>query len=245
MDNSKIVSIAILLFLLSPGILFAQSKKRKKSNDFHFEMSFSGGVSYAQSIKDMSDAMFDVGLDDDSQYYTYPNSEKEFGVLDLTLMYKWNAHSGIVLGGSILERFTVAGATEIANDENRLVLNTKVHQVRCQYQWRTSNSRFLMTIGPSLTFFNIVDGWPALFWQQTYSSSIPGLAGGIQYNVINLDAFFVSLSVNGQYTLPAEIDKFRAHQIFAPPSHFSKVVYQPDDIHFSNIGAFLGVGFRI
>jgi hypothetical protein len=102
-----------------------------------------------------------------------------------------------------------------------------------------------MTIGPGLTFFNIVDTYPAFFWQQTYSSSIPGLAGGIQYNVINLDAFFLSLSVNGQYTLPAEIGTLRAHRIHVPPNAFSKVVYQPTDIHFSNIGAYLGVGFRI
>jgi hypothetical protein len=133
MDHSKIVSITILLFLLVQGEVFAQSKKRKKSNDIHFEMTFSGGVSYAQSIKDMSDAMIDAGLDDDNlihhSLYTYPTTEKEFGVLDLTLMYKWNAYSGIVLGGSILERFTLWGRAEMSSDDVRLILNTKVHQV--------------------------------------------------------------------------------------------------------------------
>ena len=124
-------------------------------------------------------------------------------------------------------------------------LETNVHHLRCQYQWRTLNSRFLMTAGPSLTFFKIVDTYPALFWQQNYSSSSLGVAGGIQYNVINLDAFFVSLSINGQYVLPTEIGIFRAHRIHVPPNAFSNVVYRPTDIHFGNIGAYLGVGLRL
>ena len=93
--------------------------------------------------------------------------------------------------------------------------------------------------------FKIVDTYPSLFWQQHYSSSSLGVAGGLQYNVINLDAFFVSLSINGQYVLPTEIGIFRAHRIHVPPNAFSNVVYRPTDIHFGNIGAYLGVGLRL
>ena len=247
MHHSSIISI-IILFLFAHGIVYGQSTKRKKSKDFHFELTFSGGAASAQSISDMSDAMIDAGLDDDTyvnvSHYTFPTTEKEFGVLDLTLAYKWNDHSGIVLGGGILERFEVSGKAEITED-GYLFLSTNVHQVRCQYQRRTANSRAMLTIGPSLTFFKIIDTYPAWFWQQNYSSSVPGLAGGFQYNVINGKVFFLSLAVNGQYTLPAEIGKFYAHRVHVPPTQFSKVVYQPDDIHFSNIGAYIGIGFRI
>ena len=241
-------SILFLFIILANTGLFAQSSKPKKKKDIHFEMTLSAGVAYAQSINDMSYAMEIAGLDDDyhSKYgtYTYPEKEKEFGVLDLSLMYKWNDHSGIVLGGSILERFSLRGRSDV--DDGVLInLETNVHHVRCQYQWRTLNSRFLMTVGPSLTFFKIVDTYPALFWQQNYSSSSLSVAGGIQYNVINLDAFFVSLSINGQYVLPTEIGIFRAHRIHVPPNAFSNVVYRPTDIHFGNIGAYLGVGLRL
>lgn len=241
-------TILFLNFLLSTIGLFAQANKSKKSKDIHFEMTLSAGISFAQSITDMSDAMHYAGLADDVRVghtlHTYPNDDKEFGVMDLSLMYKWNEHSGIVLGGSILERFVLRGRSN-ESEGVRLNLETKVHHVRCLYQWRTLNSRFLMTVGPSLTFFNIVDTYPAFFWQQNYSSSSLGMAGGFQYNVINLDAFFVSLSINGQYVLPAEIGIFRAHKIHVPPNAFSDVVYRPNDIHFSNAGAYLGIGLRI
>jgi len=241
-------TILFLYFLLLQIGLFAQSFKSKMGNNIHFEMTVSAGISFAQSISDMDAAMHLAGLDDDvlagSTLYTYPTSDKEFGVLDLSFMYKWNSHSGIVLSGGILERFELRGRSNMS-DGVRLNLETNVHHVRCLYQWRTLNSRCLMTLGPSLTFFKIVDTYPALFWQQNYSSSAFGIAGGLQYNVINADAFFISLSINGQYTLPGEIGTFQAHKIHVPPSAFSNVVYRPKDIHFSNAGAYLGIGLRI
>ena len=95
-------SILFLFIILANTGLFAQSSKPKKKKDIHFEMTLSAGVAYAQSINDMSYTMEIAGLDDDyhSKYgtYTYPEKEKEFGVLELSLMYNVNEHSGIVLG---------------------------------------------------------------------------------------------------------------------------------------------------
>lgn len=241
-------AILFLIFLLFQIGLFAQSYKSKKSNHIHFEMALSAGISCAQSITDMSKAMHYAGLADDVRvghtFYSFPIEDKKFGVLDISVVYKWNVHSGILLGGSILERFELKGRSNVSEGV-RLNLETSVHHVRCVYQWRTLNSRFLMTAGPSITFFNIVDTYPALFWQQNYSSSSLGMSGGFQYNVINRDGFFVSLSINGQYVLPAETGTFRAHKIHVPPNAFSNVVYQPTDIHFSNVSAYLGLGLRI
>jgi len=233
-----------LLFLIPASFLVAQSNP-KTTSESKLAFAFSGGVNLSGAVQQYEDAMVEADLGDDAiighSHYTYPYSEKTIGAYEVWIQYQFSNKGSVLLGGSLLERFTTRGENE-ESDHARLWLETKVHQLRCQYVFH-GKSRWSVSIGPGLTFIKVEDTYPSTY-EMTSSSTSFGLVGGINFHFIEAKNFFFFLATNGNYVLPAEIGPFYAHRTFVPPDPQYPLKFNPDDISFSSVNFQLGFGWK-
>ena len=237
--------LSALLVLFGVSLLSAQKNLMPEKR---FTITISGGTLFSNGPQDMYSAMLDAMLDDDYRngpsHYTYPYSEKKFGTLDIAISFKLNKYSGILIGGSLLERFETVGRSA-AFEDVKLVLETNVKQLHSQYQYFVPESRFTFSIGPSLTFIHIEDDYPSGFhYRQKYSGVNPSVTGGVAFDFLDTDKLFLSISVNGNYVLPSDIGPFIPHKVHALPSVPYLIKYEPSNVQFSSMALMLVIGLK-
>jgi len=242
--------VPILLFILLTNGLYSQSSHKKDKEVTKFIATFSGGLNFSKASDNMMAAMIDADLGDDVQIghslYSYPTSERKLGAYDASLQYRINEHTGLLVGGGLVERFETRGNNGFS-DAARLWLETKVHQVRCQYVF-LGESRWSFSIGPSLTFVYTQDNYPASLqgtYQMTSQTTNFGISGTGDFHFIEAKNFFFSLSSQINWVAPVTIGPFYGHRSHEPGDPNNPLKYQPEDIHFSSVAIMLGFGLKL
>jgi|GEM_PF-6271909 len=243
----KVVVFLLLIFLANS--LYSQSNHKKNKDVTHFIASCSGGFNFSKASDDMMEAMIHADLGDDywnpPTLYRYPNSERKLGAYDISLQYRFNDHSGLLVGGGLLERFETRGRNE-ESDGAKLILETKAHQLRCQYVF-LGESRWSFAIGPSLTFVYTQDNYPATLqftYQMTSHATSFGVSGTGDFHFIETKNFFLTLASQINWVAPVTIGPFYGHRSHVPPDPQNPLKYNPDDIHFSSVSLLLGFGWK-